>query len=75
MFFCQHHRRIKADNREISRNMQNLPDNLFTSFGVEKVNLRGIVPRQPRPVVTVINVSSIAAMMVDPFKHHRAVRF
>ena len=75
VLLCQHHRRIKSNNREIPSNVQNFPNNLLAGFRIEKVNLSGVVPRQPRTIVPVINVSGIAGMVINPFKHHCAIRF
>ncbi len=67
------HRRVEPDDREPSRDRQDRPDDLLADLRLEEVQLRGVVPREARPVVAVIDVARLPGAPVDPLEDHRRV--
>ena len=73
MFLCQNHCSVKANNREVSCNVQNLLHNCFTSFRIKVINLSCITPRHTSSVVSVVNVCYITSGIVYSLKTNSTV--
>ena len=66
MLFCQGHGGIKADNREITGNMEDGLDDRFPQLRDQVVKLRRIVPGDTGAVIAVVDITgpSIAPIIV-----------
>ena len=69
-FFCKNHSGIKSNYREVAGNVQNILHDRFPRIRIQKVNLRRIVPRHSRAVVSVIDVARVAVSEVNPLEHN-----
>jgi hypothetical protein len=67
------HRGVEADDREVPRDVEDRPDDLLADARVEEVELRGVVPREARAVVAVIDVAGAPGRPVDPLEDDRGV--
>src|SRR6185436_9208203 len=63
MFLGESHRRIKADDREISRHMQDGLNDGFAYFSLGIIKLRCVIPWEGGAIVTVIDIADIARLM------------
>ena len=70
----QRHRRVEADNRKQPGHLQNGLDHLLPHRRAQVVQLRGVVPREARAVVAVVDVVHMPAPVVAPAKDHGRVR-
>ena len=73
MFFCQCHRRIKADNRKIAGYVQDGLNDGFTYLRLGIIKLRGVVPREGCAIVAVVNVACIVGMTIIAFEDNRCI--
>src|SRR5579883_2442436 len=64
MALGQDHSCVKADDGELSRNMEDGLNDVFAYFGFGVVKLRGVVPGEGCAVVSVINVARRAVVMM-----------
>ena len=69
------HRRVKTDNRKITRHMKNHLNDRFFCLRIQKINLRRIVPRQTGSVVSVVNVTVLVFVFIVAAEHNGAVFF
>ena len=67
------HRRVEADDREVPGHVEDRPDDLFANRGVDEVELRGVVPREARAVVAVVDEARRTGPAVDALEHDRGV--
>ena len=73
-FFCKNHSCIKADDWEVSCNMENILHYSFAGLWIQEVNLSSIVPRHTSTIVSVVNVTSVAIAEVYALKYNGTVR-
>ena len=73
VFFCQNHCRVKADNREVSGNMQNFLHDFLAGGRVQKVNLCRVVPWHTRSVVSVVDVAGVSCRIVYALEYNGTV--
>ena len=73
MLFCKNHRRVKADYRKVPGHVQNVLYYGLARGRVQKVDLRGVVPRHSGAVVSVVNVADVACLVVHALEDHGAV--
>ena len=69
----QRHGGIEADDRETTRHSQDRLDHGLARRGVQVVELRGVVPREARAVVAVVEVARVPGRAIDAPKDHRGV--
>ena len=69
-FFRKNHSGIKSNYRKIAGNVQNILHDSLSRLRIQKVNLRRIVPRHSRAVVSVIDVARVAVSEVHPLEHN-----
>ena len=67
------HRRVEADDRELAGDVEDRLDDLLADRGVEEVQLGGVVPREARAVVAVIDVALVAGLPVEALEDDRRV--
>ena len=67
------HRGIEADDREAPGDVEDGPDDLLADGGVQEVELGGVVPREARAVVAVVDVALVARLAIEPLEHDRGV--
>src|SRR5262245_17323686 len=65
----QDHGSVEADDRESPRDLEDLPDDGLAYLGLEIVQLRGVVPREARAVIAVVDVARLAASTIDAFEN------
>src|SRR6185369_3735977 len=71
--FGQGHGGVEANDGKESGNVKDGLRNGFADFGLQVVELRGIVPREAGAVVAVIDVSGVATPAIDTAKHDRCI--
>ena len=69
----EHHRRVEADHRETPRDVDDRADDLLADLRVQEVELRGVVPREARAVVAVVDEAFLAGRPVEPLEHDRGI--
>ena len=67
------HRRVEADDRELAGDGEDRLDDLLADGGVEEVQLGGVVPREARAVVAVVDVALVAGLPVEALEDDRRV--
>ena len=75
VLFGKNHRRVKADYRKVPGHVQNVLYYGLARGGVQKVDLRGVVPRHSGAVVSVVNVAGIPIRIINTLKNYRTVVF
>ena len=73
MFFRKDHRCVKTDDREIRGHLHNLSDNGLPRRGIQKINLRGVIPGHSRSVVSVVDVGHVPGLIVHTLEANRTV--
>ncbi len=63
------HRGVEPDDRESAGDREDRLDDLFADRRVQEVELRGVVPREARAVVAVIDVPLVAARTIESLEH------
>ena len=74
MSLGEDHRSVEADDREAPGDLEDLADDRLAHVGTEIVELRGVVPREARAVVAVIDVARLAGRAVDAPERDRGIR-
>ena len=69
----QDHRRVEPDDGEAARDGQDRLDDLLADFGLDEVELGGVVPGEARSVVAVIDVTGHAGPVIVMLEHDRGV--
>ena len=67
------HRGVEADHREAPGDLEDRLDDGLADVGLEVVELGGVVPREARPVVAVVDVAPLARRPVAPLEHDGGV--
>ncbi len=70
---CERHGRVEADDREAPGHREDRLDDRLAHLGIEVVELRGVVPRERRAVVAVVDEALLAAPAVLPLEHDGGV--
>ena len=68
------HRRVEADDRELAGDVEDRLDDRLADVGPQVVELGGVVPREARAVVAVVDEPLVAGRAVHPLEHDRRVR-
>ncbi len=74
VLFSERHGRVETDNRRQARYVQDGLNHRFARFGVQVVDLRGVVPRHRGAVVAVIDITFVAGVTVLALKDDSRVR-
>jgi hypothetical protein len=64
----QRHRGVEADHRRETRDVEDLLDDGFAHFGIQVVQLRGVIPRIAGAIVAVIDKARVAAPAIAAAK-------
>ena len=70
----EHHRGVEPDDREAPGDVEDRLDDLLADDRIQEVELRGVVPREARPVVAVVDVAVLAAPAVEALERDGRVR-
>src|SRR5215208_427690 len=73
MLFCEGHRRIETDDREVARHMHDCLNDRFAYLSFQVIKLRSVIPGEGRAVVAVIDISDIARVMVTALKDNGCI--
>ncbi len=73
VFFREGHGGVETNDRKVSGHVENVLDHRLSDFGIEKIELGGVVPRHTGAVVSVVDVPFPAAALVHPLEDHRGV--
>ena len=73
MLLGEDHRGVEPDDREPPRDREDRLDDLLADVRVQEVELRGVVPREARPVVAVVDVALVARPSVEALEHDGGV--
>ncbi len=71
--FGQHHGRVKADDGEHARDMQDGLHDLLAHIGLRIVELRGVVPGKGRTVVAMVDITCLARAVIADAKRDGCV--
>ena len=73
MLLGQHHGGIEADDREATCDVDDRPDDLLADRRIQKIQLRGVVPREARAVVAVVDEALTAGLSIEALEHDGGV--
>ena len=73
VFLGKGHRRVKADDGKVLRDMQDDLDDGFAHLSLRIIELGGVIPRKRSAVVAVIDIACIASRAVIAFEDNRRI--